>query len=35
MTEWLARIPSRRRLSMLFWLINAVAILALLSFALR
>lgn len=35
MTDWLAKLPSRRRLSFLFWMLNAVIVLALLVFALR
>ena len=35
MTDRLAKLPSRRRLSLLFWMLNAIIVLALLVFALR
>jgi len=35
MIDGLAKLPSRRRLSFLFWLLNAAIVLALLIFALR
>ncbi len=34
-TDWFARLPSRTRLSLIYWLMNAIAALALLGFALR
>lgn len=35
MTEWLAKLPLRRRVVVLFWLLNAVLVAGLLIFALR
>jgi len=35
MTNWLSTWPSRHRLSIMFWAINALIVLALLIFALR
>ncbi len=35
MTEWLAKLPVRRRVILLFWLLNAALIGALLVYALR
>lgn len=35
MTEWFARLPARRRVMVLFWLLNAVLAAALLAYALR
>lgn len=35
MTDGLAKLPIRRRLSFLYWLLNVVIVLALLMFALR
>lgn len=35
MTDWLSRLAARRRVVMLFWVLNALLLLALLVFALR
>ena len=35
MTDWLERIPTHRRVTVLFWFLNAVIVSALFAFALR
>jgi hypothetical protein len=35
MTEWLAKLPARRRVILVFWLLNALLAVALLAYALR
>ena len=35
MTDWLAGLAARRRVGAVFWLLNAILVVALLAFALR
>ncbi len=35
MTDWLERIPTHRRVILLFWFLNAMLVMALFAFALR
>lgn len=35
MTEWLRRLSGHRRVTLLFWLLNAAGLVALVAFALR